>query len=77
MLKEVDAHTDKEHWEVWAKADVPAGRFGLSNTNDESMLERSASARPGSMLMVASRRTVQITGSSIRQGSTGFQSAFA
>jgi hypothetical protein len=26
MLKEVDAHTDKEHWEVWAKADAPAGQ---------------------------------------------------
>ncbi len=23
MLKECDAHTDNEHWEVWAKADVP------------------------------------------------------
>jgi hypothetical protein len=23
MLKEANAHTDNEHWEVWAKADVP------------------------------------------------------
>jgi hypothetical protein len=23
MLREVDAHTKQEHWEVWAKADVP------------------------------------------------------
>jgi hypothetical protein len=26
MPKEVDAHTDKEGWEVWAKADAPAGQ---------------------------------------------------
>jgi hypothetical protein len=24
MLLEVDAHTKNEHWEVWARADVPA-----------------------------------------------------
>jgi hypothetical protein len=26
MPKEVNAHTDKEHWEAWAKADVPANQ---------------------------------------------------
>jgi hypothetical protein len=26
MLKEVNSHTDNEHWEVWARSDVPAGQ---------------------------------------------------
>ena len=26
MLVEVNAHTDKGHWELWAKADVPSGQ---------------------------------------------------
>jgi hypothetical protein len=26
MLKEVNAHTDNEHWEVWARSDVPPGQ---------------------------------------------------
>jgi hypothetical protein len=26
MLREVDAHTANDHWEVWAKCDVPAGQ---------------------------------------------------
>jgi hypothetical protein len=26
MLKEADAHTDNDHWEVWAKCDIPKGQ---------------------------------------------------
>jgi hypothetical protein len=26
MLKEVNAHTNNDHWEVWARCDVPAGQ---------------------------------------------------
>jgi hypothetical protein len=26
MLKEVNAHTENDHWEVWEKADVPTNQ---------------------------------------------------